>query len=194
LWIGQAGRYIFDKKKQTFNLYTNKGNLSTKYIKGIAEDERGNFWVSTSNGLTQFNPDNFSFKKYYTADGLQGLEFEANAFLKTRDGQMLFGGVNGFNAFYPQDIKVNPFVPPIYITEFQIFNRKVEPREKDSPLKKDISITNKINLSYKQSTLSFSFAALNYTASENNQYAYKLDGLDKDWNYVVMKEKHLILI
>jgi hypothetical protein len=74
---------------------------------------------------------------------------------------MFFGGVNGFNAFYPENIRTNTFVPPVYITDFQIFNKKIFPGEKDLPLEDDISLTKKIRLSYKQSTFSFGFAALN---------------------------------
>lgn len=189
LWVGQTGLYLFDSQKNSFSLFTDKAGLSTEFIKGMTEDDQGNFWISTSNGITQFNPENLSFKKYNTADGLQGLEFEANAYLKTRDGQMYFGGVNGFNCFYPENIKTNTFIPPVYITDFQIFNKKIIAGEKDSPLKTDISLTDKIRLSYKQSTFSFGFAALNYTALENNQYAYKLEGWDDDWNYVGNERK-----
>jgi ligand-binding sensor domain-containing protein/signal transduction histidine kinase/DNA-binding response OmpR family regulator len=181
IWIGQTGLYLFDAKKKSFSTYTDKGGLASEFIKGIAEDQQGNFWISTSNGITRFNPETFVFKKYNTADGLQGLEFEANAFLKTKAGQFFFGGVNGFNMFYPQDITANTFVPPVYVTGFQVFNKKIDVGEKDSPLEFDISFTDKINLSYKQSTFSFEFASLNYTVSENNQYAYKLEEWDKDW-------------
>jgi signal transduction histidine kinase/DNA-binding NarL/FixJ family response regulator len=189
VWVGQAGLYLFDPAKNSFSLYTDKGGLSTEFIKGITEDKNGNFWIATSNGLTQFNPKTYEYKKYNTADGLQGLEFEANAYLKTRTGQMFFGGINGFNSFYPENINVNKFVPPVYITDFQLFNQKVNPGEKDSPLKNDISVTNTIKLSYTQSTFSFGFAALNFTASQNNQYAYRLENLDKNWNYVGNERK-----
>jgi ligand-binding sensor domain-containing protein/signal transduction histidine kinase/AraC-like DNA-binding protein len=189
VWVGQTGLYLFDQQKNTFSLYTDKAGLSTEFIKGIAEDDLGNFWIATSNGITQFNPENQSFKKYNTADGLQGLEFEANAYLETKDGQIFFGGVNGFNSFFPDNIKTNTFIPPVYITDFQIFNKRIQAGEKDSPLEQDISLTDRINLSYKQSTFSFGFAALNYTALENNQYAYKLEAWDDDWNYVGNERK-----
>ena len=189
LWVGQTGLYLFDPAHQSFSLYTDKANLSTEFIKGMTEDEQGNFWISTANGLMQFNPETYAFRKYNTADGLQGLEFEAGAYLRTQDGQMLFGGVNGFNAFYPENIKINTFIPPVYITDFQIFNRKIIAGTNDSPLDSDISLTRKIKLSYRQSTFSFGFAALNYTASENNQYAYKLESWDKDWNFVGNERK-----
>lgn len=183
LWLGQTGLYLFEPTKNKFSLVSTQAGLSTEFIKGITEDENGNFWISTSNGLTEFNPRTKSFKKYNTADGLQGLEFEANAYLKTRKGEMFFGGVNGINSFFPKDIKPNRYIPPVYITDFQIFNKKIMPGGKHSPLQSDISLTKKIDLSYDQSTFSFGFAALNYTASENNNYAYKLEGLDDDWVY-----------
>ena len=77
-------------------MYTERAGLSVEFIKGITEDDFGNFWISSSNGITQFNPETFAFKKYNTADGLQGLEFEANAFLKQKTGKCFFGGLNGF--------------------------------------------------------------------------------------------------
>ena len=181
LWIGQSGLYLFNEKNNSFAVYTNKGGLSEEFIKGIAEDEAGNLWISTSNGITRFNPRTLSFKKYNTADGLQGLEFEANAVLKTKQGQFFFGGTNGFNTFYPENITANSFLPPVYITDFQVFNKKIIAGEEDGLLKSDISFTDKIRLSYRESTFSFGFAALNYTAAENNQYAYKLEEWDKDW-------------
>lgn len=189
LWVGQTGLYLFDPKKNSFSLVTNKKGLSSEFIKGIVEDDHGVFWISTSNGITRFNPENSYLKKYNTADGLQGLEFEANAYLKTRDGQIFFGGLNGFNCFYPDDIRTNSFIPPIYLTDFHIFNKKIIAGEENSPLKTDITLTNKIKLSYKQSTFSFGFAALNYTASENNQYAYKLENWDQDWVYAGSERK-----
>ena len=184
LWVGQAGLYRFDRQRNTFSLFTEKAGLASEFIKGIAEDERGNLWISTSNGLTQIHPETLNFRKYNTADGLQGLEFEANAFLKTKDGQLFFGGVNGFNAFYPRDILTNQYRPPVYVTDFHLYNQKVIPGKPGSPLQRDISLTDKIVLTHKQATFSFGYAALNYTAAENNHYAYKLENWDKDWNEV----------
>jgi ligand-binding sensor domain-containing protein/signal transduction histidine kinase/CheY-like chemotaxis protein/AraC-like DNA-binding protein len=189
LWIGQKGLYLFDPQRKSFSLFTAKAGLSDEFIKGITEDEEGNLWISTSNGLTRFNPDTGSFKKYNTGDGLQGSEFEANAYLKTRDGEMYFGGIDGFNCFYPATIKTNSFIPPVYITSFQLFNKKLNPGEKNSLLEKDISLTKEIRLSYKQSTFSLNFAALNYTVPENNQYMYMLENQDKDWIYAGKETK-----
>lgn len=189
LWVGQTGLYLFDPVKNSFSLYTIQAGLASEFIKGIAEDAQGYFWIATSNGITRFRPSTQQYKKYNTGDGLQGLEFEANAYLQTRDGQLYFGGINGFNAFYPSDITASHFLPPVYLTDFQLFNQKVVPAVDDSPLQQDISVTQSITLRYNQSSFSFGFAALDYTASQNNQYAYKLDGWDRGWNYVGSERK-----
>ncbi|HSC37279.1 MAG TPA: triple tyrosine motif-containing protein, partial [Chitinophagaceae bacterium] len=92
--------------------------------------------------------------------------------------------INGFNSFYPGNIKTNKFIPPVYITGFQLFNKGANAGEENSPLQSDISVTREIRLSYRQSTFSLNYAALNYTVPENNQYAYRMEGLDRDWNEV----------
>jgi signal transduction histidine kinase/CheY-like chemotaxis protein/ligand-binding sensor domain-containing protein len=181
VWAGLEGLYLYDPKKDTFKPFTDKGILGHGFIKGITEDEKGNLWVSTSNGLIRVNPETHLSKQFNRGDGLQGMEFEANAFLKAKDGEMFFGGENGLNAFYPKNIRVNGFRPPVYITSFQIFNKDVVPGKKNSPLKSDIALTDKITLNYKQTAIAFNFAALNYVIAANNQYAYKLEGFDTDW-------------
>ena len=181
VWAGQSGLYLYDKQHDSFNLFTEKGSLGYAFVKGITEDEKGDLWVSTSNGLVMVNPENRQFKQFNTGDGLQGMEFEANAFLKTKDGEMFFGGVDGLNTFYPKNIRTNDFIPSVYITGFQIFNKEVSPGKKDSPLASDISTTKKITLDYSQSAIAFTFAALNYVSPMNNRYAYKLEGFDKEW-------------
>ncbi|HWB91462.1 MAG TPA: two-component regulator propeller domain-containing protein [Puia sp.] len=189
VWVGQKGLYLLDAERDSFRLFTSRAGLANEFIKGMADDGQGNLWIATSNGLTQLNPETYAFKKYNTGDGLQDLEFEANAFLKTKDGQMYFGGINGFNCFYPASIRANPYIPPVYITGFQLSNRQVIPGAAGSPLATDISLTSLIRLSYRQATFSLNFSALNYATPENNQYAYKLEGLDTAWNYVGKENK-----
>ena len=194
LWVGQSGLFLYNKKEDAFFLYDNEKGLAREFIKGIAEDNKGNLWISTSNGITLLNAEKNNSRKYNMSDGLQDLEFEANAFLKTTDGQLFFGGINGFNAFYPNEILSNNFVPPVFITEFQINNKRVMGGVQNRLLPQDISYTNKITLSYKESTFSFGFAALNYTVSENNQYTYKLEGWDKEWVNAANEKKLPILM
>ena len=163
-WIGKKGLYLFDRVQDKFILYTHLAGLADEYVKGIQQDDKGNLWVSTSNGIIKFNPDNKAFKRFNVGDGLQGLEFEVGSCMKAKNGELFFGGVNGFNVFYPDNIKSNPNVPPVYLTDFQILNKSVVVGSKGSPLKEDISQAKEIQLDYDQSTFSFLFSALNYVA------------------------------
>jgi ligand-binding sensor domain-containing protein len=178
IWIGTwgGGLSVFNRNSGMFTTYTVEDGLPSNAIYGILEDDHGNLWLSTNNGLSKFDPHNKTFKNYNIRDGLQSNEFNGNSYYKSKSGEMFFGGIRGFNAFYPNDIRDNPNVPPIVITSFQKLNREV---------KLDVSISeiNEIVLSYKDYVFSFEFAALDYSVPEKNRYAYKLEGLDTDWIY-----------
>lgn len=185
LWIGTAdGLCLMNKKTQTFTTISEKDGLSNNFINGILKDKKGNFWISTNKGITKYDIKTKTFRKYGISDGLQGNEFKPRSAFQTADGNMFFGGPDGLNTFYPDSMKDNTFIPPVHITDFQIFNKTVGINEKNSPLTSTISETRKIVLDHEQSVISFEFSALNYTLSQKNQYAYKLEGFDKDWNYI----------
>jgi signal transduction histidine kinase/ligand-binding sensor domain-containing protein/CheY-like chemotaxis protein len=185
LWIGTAdGLNLFNKKEKTFSVYRTSDGLPSNAIYGILEDDAGNFWLSTGNGLSRFNPDTQAVKNFTISDGLQGNEFKQHAALKLRNGEMLFGGANGFNMFKPEKIRENPFIPPVVLTDFKIFNKSVPVGTEGSPLQKHIGQTKTLSLSYQESVFSFEFAALNYISPEKNQYAYKLVPFEKEWNYM----------
>lgn len=188
-WVGMAGLYLFNRAQNNFKIFTTKAGLGNLFIKGIAEGNQHNLWISTSSGMVKFKPESGYWFVYNNWDGLQSMEFEANSYMKASDGEIFFGGIRGFNSFFPDDIKINHFTPPVYITNFQLFNKNVNPASKNSPLKKDISFTDKITLNYKQSSLAFTFAALNYIISRNNQYYYKLEGVDTDWIQAGLERK-----
>ncbi|QCX40344.1 response regulator [Aureibaculum algae] len=192
LWIGTFGgglsKVIDDKKGENikFKNYSEKDGLPNNVIKGILEDGQGNLWLSSNKGLTKFNPENESFKNYDVNDGLQSEEFQELACWKRKDGEMLFGGVNGFNAFYPDEIKDNTFPSETVVTNFSIFNKPVKIGEKIARrviLDKSIDEISKIRIDYKDNSFSFEFAGLHYAAPLKNKYAYKLEGFDKDWIY-----------
>lgn len=186
-WIGTGnGLSIFDERRNTFIKIAEKDGLPNGVIKGVVKDKQGFYWISTNKGISKFDFKNRSFRNYDISDGLQGNEFKPHSYLIADDGKIYFGGSNGFNAFYPQDVADNSFVPPVYITNFFIFNKVVEIGGK-SPLSVHINETKNIILDITQSVFSFEFAALNYTLPEKNQYAYKLEGFDKDWNYIGYK-------
>ncbi|MHA4806487.1 two-component regulator propeller domain-containing protein [Flavitalea flava] len=191
LWVGTlVGLNFFDRGAGHFRTYTTDDGLPNNVIFGIIPDGKGNLWVSTNKGISLFNVKAGTFKNFEISDGLQSYEYKEHAYCKSSSGALYFGGVNGFNEFFPDSIKENPSEPPLRITGFQVFNKDV-PIAADStdpsPLKKSISETKEITLPYSSSVISFEFASLNYSSPEKKQYAFILEGFDKNWNYVESK-------
>ncbi len=184
LWLGTWGGGLnrFDKKTGLFEHYTAEDGLASNSVYGALMDEQRNLWISTNNGISRFNPRGGVFKNYTVDDGLQDNEFNGNAFFKSPDGEMFFGGIHGVTAFYPHEIKDNPYVPPIVITSFTKFNKEVK---FDSP----ISDIPELVLSHKDYVFAFEFAALDYSAPNKNQYAYMMKPLDDDWNYTTSDKR-----
>ena len=120
-----------------------------------------------------------AFKNFDQFDGLQNRQFNLWSGLKTKRGELIFGGINGVSVFHPDSIQENIAVPPIVITDFSIFNKPVPIGKQGSPLIKHISETKKITLSYKQSVISFEYAALNYINSEKINMHIKWRGLKR---------------
>ena len=188
IWVGTAGGLNrFDPQTEQFIRYTEKDGLPNDAIFGILEDAKGNLWLSTNKGLSRFTPPGSEvpsdipiknrFRNYDVSDGLQSNEFNQGAYWQAHDGTMFFGGINGFNAFHPDSIKENRSVPPVVLTAFKKYN-------KDVKLDKSISEIDNIELSYRDYVFSFEFAALNFSTTEKNTYAYFMEGFDKEWNYV----------
>ncbi len=167
--------------------YTTQDGLPHTVIFGILEDDQGNLWLSTVNGLSRFTPGTETFRNYDFLDGLQSNEFHPKAYHRSRrSGEIFFGGVNGFNAFYPEQIQDNMHVPPVVLTDFQVFNASVPigPWQNERVLlSRSLTETNELTLSYTDAVFSFEFAALDYTNPEKNQYAYMLEGFDEEWSY-----------
>ena len=189
LWIGTYGGGLnkFDKEKEVFKHYTTLDGLPNNTVYGILEDSQGNLWLSTNNGLSKFNPKKETFRNYNVEDGLQENEFNSGAYFKNKKGEMFFGGVNGFNAFYPSEVIDNPYIPEIAIVGLKLLNEPVLPGRKFKDhiiLKKSISETKEIILPYSVQLLTIEFSALHFASPKKNQYAYKMEGLDKEWNYV----------
>jgi signal transduction histidine kinase/ligand-binding sensor domain-containing protein/DNA-binding response OmpR family regulator len=184
LWVGtNGGLNLFHPADKSFTSFHEKDGLPNDVIYGIQEDNSGNLWLSTNKGLTKFNPQQKTFRNYDISDGLQGNSFNRMSCFKNNSGELFFGGLNGLNIFHPDSIKDNPVIPDVHITGFEIFNKPISVHQSESPLKKSIDKTDEITLSYEQSVFSFDFAALNYTSPDKNQYAYKMEGFDKDWIY-----------
>jgi signal transduction histidine kinase/ligand-binding sensor domain-containing protein len=176
LWIGtHRGLNRFDQETETFSNYRMKDGLPSDVIWGILEDQTGNLWLSTNQGLSKFDPVAQTFTNYDFSDGLQSNQFSRGAAYKSSSGEMFFGGVNGFNAFFPEQILDNPYPPPVVITTLSIFNKVVST---------NLLPNERIELTHEDNFLSFDFAALDYNNPEQNQYAYKMVGVDEDWVYI----------
>lgn len=177
LWLGTRGGLVkFDREREEFFHYRSEDGLPNEVIYGILADDRGNLWVSTNQGLSRFDPRAQTFRNYYATDGLQSNEFNQGAYFKNPNGYLFFGGINGFNRFKPTEILDNSYIPPIVLTAFRKFDRLVE-------MEQALSQLQPIQLSYKDNFFSLEFAALDFTNPDRNQYAYKLEGFDREWIY-----------
>jgi len=184
LWIGTLnGLNRYDYDTGNFEYFGVNDGLPNNVIYGVVEDERGHLWLSTNNGIADFDPKEKTVRVYDRGDGLPGNEYRFGAYHKGKSGNLYFGGVDGAVVFEPDSIRDNPFKPPVVFTGFQIFNRPVS-IDNESVLKKSITESDSIVLSYDQSVFSFEYAGLHYAAPAQNEYAYKLDGFEEDWQYV----------
>ncbi|SEC66729.1 Two component regulator propeller [Maribacter dokdonensis] len=192
LWIGTFGGGLNklipgeNGKEATFKNYSIAQGLPNNVIKAILEDEQGHLWVSTNKGLSMFDTDQEIFKNFDVSDGLQDSEFQELASLKRKDGELVFGGINGFNAFYPREINDNKTAPETVVTKLSIFNEEIAVGEEINGrvlLEENISEVKDITLDYSENSFSFEFSSLHFSAPRKNQYAYKLEGFDNDWVY-----------
>lgn len=184
LWIGTGGGGLnrFDTETGAFEKFTEKDGLPDLVVYGILADDKGRLWMSTNKGLSVFDPHARTFRNFDQHDGLQNLEFNTCAYHKAADGQMFFGGIEGFNAFYPEQmLQANTHVPNIVFTDFKISNRSVSHKDPHAPLTTAIAYARKIVLPHDVKVISFEFAALDFSAPSKNRFACKMEGFDPDW-------------
>ncbi len=192
LWIGTIdGLNVFNKKEKTFQSFHAEDGLPANAILNILEDDQHHLWISTAAGLSnipvsidQSGKVSISPKNYDESDGLQGKAFNENAALKTNAGELIFGGANGFNVFFPKNITVNQKAPHFVLTDFQVFNKSIAVGESINNrvlLSQSVDQTKDITLKHRENVLSIEFADLNFGNTEKYIYAYKLDGFNKTW-------------
>lgn len=182
-----SGLSVLDPVSGILKNFGASQNLPNVLMHGVLEDNSGNLWLSTNNGIFKYNRTTQVLKKYDAKDGLQSDEFVPRSYFKSKKGEFYFGGIDGFTVFYPDKVKDNENIPPVVLTNFFLFNRPVKASDEQSPIEKYISEVDHITLSYDQSVISFEYSALDYTIPEKNQYAYRLEGFDKGWNFVGTK-------
>ncbi len=181
LWIGTRGGGLdrLDSVPESpaaavFRNYSERDGLANDVVYSILPDSTGRLWMSTNGGLSRLDPQTGRFVNFDVTHGLQGDEFNFNAYLRSSRGELFFGGTNGFNAFFPERLQRNAAVPPVVLTSFLKFNRPVADTGALDRLERAA-------LDYRDDVVTFEFAALDYAAPQRNRYAYKLEGFDRDW-------------
>ncbi|MEN8162688.1 MAG: trimethylamine methyltransferase family protein [Acidobacteriota bacterium] len=175
LWIGtHAGLNALDRLSETIEILSERDGLPSNVIYGILEDDEGILWLTTNQGLARLDPATRECRTYGTDDGLQSLGFNEGAAYRGDDGTMYIGGINGFNLFSPMEVHDNPFVPEVLITGLSILNRKHE-------FARGFWSLEDVDLLWSDTTFTFDFAGLEFTAPEKNNYRYRMEGFDREW-------------
>lgn len=182
IWVGtKEGLNLFKPGTDNFSRFTNKNGLPDNSIRSILQDEKENLWIGASHGLIKFNIQENKFFTYSIPDGLISDQFEALAAAKDANGILYFGTNSGIVSFKPENIQPNVYVPPVVITNINIFDQSLFSLP-DTAMVNTYRNYKKLVLRYDQNFFSFEFASLNYINSTANQYAYMLEGVDRQWN------------
>lgn len=189
LWIGTygGGLNLMDKTKKTFKKFRASDGIVNDIVYKIEEDNHRNLWISTPNGLSKFDVGLKKFKNYTPKNGLPIEEFNINSSLNHSNGNLIFGGFNGAISFNPNEIEDSPLGPVLRLTGLKLANKEVLPNDDNLLLEAPLNETQTITFSHDQNIFTIDYIALNYAHLGQNHYAYKLEGLEPEWNYVENK-------
>ncbi|GAB3249950.1 two-component regulator propeller domain-containing protein [Larkinella harenae] len=175
VWMAtDKGLAAFNTKTGRIRIYDHRHGLTNTFLYGILPDHQNRLWVSTNRGIAFFNPTTETFKTFDLSDGLQGYEFNGNAYFRTQDGELFFGGVNGFNRFFPEQFRTSSYMPAVHIHQFSV-------NEVPYQVNGYIGEVTRVELPYNQNTVALEFTALDYYSNGRNRYQYQLVGYDNHW-------------
>lgn len=187
LWIGtQAGLNRYDKESGEFRSFFKTDGLADNVVKGILEDRAGDIWISTQDGLSRFDYETGKFRSYYKKDGLQGNIFNLSSCFRNSRDELMFGGNSGVSIFDPLKITETTEFPELFFTNLSINNREIYPNEMLNGrvlYKRSLNDISEIELHHDENTINLEFTAIEYLYPEKIEFAYMLEGADKDWNY-----------
>ncbi len=194
MWVATSGGGLNHamgnvEKGLKFRSFTKEDGMPSNYVLGITEDNNGNLWMSTENGLSRFSTDNLQFRNYDSYDGLPQTVFSEASALRLSNGNLLFGCIKGYLIFSPEKITYQRIKAALAFTGFQVNNKDILPSLDKSSLHLDINDSKEINLRYDENVISIDFTVLDYRSDNKQTYAYRLVGFDKDWNNVVDQHK-----
>lgn len=186
IWVGTGnGLDYYDTRTRKFTHALQHTELSAMLVSAITDDDQGNLWISHKNGITRLDFHTLATRTYAVQDGLQSREFSDGAVFKnTADHQLYFGSNAGVNYFNPDNITPDTIAPKTVFTELQVLNHSVEVNQKVNGrvlLTRPLHLTSELILNYQDKSFAIEFAALHFASPQNIQYAYKLEGFDKDW-------------
>ncbi|MEP6725707.1 MAG: two-component regulator propeller domain-containing protein [Bacteroidota bacterium] len=181
MWAGTFGGGIvrIDEHSKQFDLFSEKEGLQNSSVYKIIEDQSALIWVSTNKGISSIDVATKKINNFNFHNGLQHNNFVPGSGIRLSNGELLFGGLDGLNYFHPSSLIKNNNIPPVMLTGLRVSNQYIN-ASKAGPITAHISVAKEINLDYKQN-FALDFVALSYTSPEQNKYAYKLEGFDKDW-------------
>lgn len=186
LWLGTQDGLVeyFTKQKRT-NHFSSLDGLPSNKIKGLLLDNKNNhLWISTDKGLSYLDLNNRKFTNFGLEAGIINREFNNMSYLCNQSGEFFFGSTNGIYHFYPEQIKTNPNVPKVIITGYQLYDNPTSQKGVKEVHNIPISVGEEICIPHSESTFSINYVALNYTNTQKNEYAYRLENYDKKWRYV----------
>jgi ligand-binding sensor domain-containing protein len=183
IWVGTHSKGLFrlDPEKGAVDQYTTKFGISGNLVQSITEDEDHYLWIGTENGLSKFVFSQNSVTNFSPEEGLQSRQFNPNCVYLCSDGMLMFGGINGLNAFYPRNIRKSEFIPELVFTNFWLDNLETSNKRQGSPLKENIITAQEIDLGHHQNSFSIEYASLEFDFSKRSKYIAYLEGFDDDW-------------
>lgn len=183
LWICTGGGVNkLDIKTEKFKLIGQETQAAQAIVYALVFDEDNNVWFSSNNGLIKYNPQNNTSQLFNNRDGLQSNEFNSGSLFKSSSGEIFFGGIKGFNAFFPRKIQPSGFVPPIFLKDIKVNNQSVYSSDNKIPgFDLPASEITEIRLKHDQNTITFEFSALNYRLTEKTEYMHMMEGIDTAW-------------
>ncbi|MEL6803949.1 MAG: histidine kinase dimerization/phospho-acceptor domain-containing protein, partial [Bacteroidota bacterium] len=191
LWIATKGRGLarLDSRTMEMEYLTTNDGLPNNVIYAVLNDEAGNLWLSSNKGIIAYTPETGRIRNFTAADGMQSDEFNTIAYGKAPDGTLFFGGINGLNAFRPEELTDNPIQPGVRITQLAINNEIIDSGDSTYLLGQAIEYTQEISLGYSQNNISLTFAALEFTAPSKNTFSYYLEGAEEAWTHTTIDNR-----
>ncbi len=197
VWLGTFGgglnKVVFNPKSLSedlkFKVYTKEQGLPNDIILCLIEDNDKNLWITTENGISKLDVQTETFRNYDIYDGLPRMGFSEAACFKSTQGEIFFGGINGYISFHPNKIRNEKFLANMAFTGIQLYNKSIDIKADDSPLKRSINHADEIVFKHNQDVITFEYVVLDYRVPHNISYAYILEGYDKNWHYVKNQRK-----